>query len=117
MAEGGERAFHPYGGHGGYGAAGGVGGGGVLGLCSGGNRGTGVGRGHREPAQEAAVQGPGLLPGVPGVPQWAGAGAQGAQVHGRGHPASAGGLRGGHAAAGDPGAGRLARSPEQHVAG
>ena len=29
------------------------------------------------------VQGPGLLPGVPGVPQWAGAGAQGAQVHGR----------------------------------
>ena len=117
VAEGGERAFHPYGGHGGYGATGGVGGGGVLGLCSGGNRGTGVGRGHREPAQEAAVQGPGLLPRVPGVPQWAGAGAQGAQVHGRGHPASAGGLRGGQAAAGDPGAGRLARSPGQHVAG
>ena len=97
--------------------AGGVGGGGVLGLCSGGNRGTGVGRSHRVPAQEAAVQGPGLLPGVPGVPQGAGAGAQGAKVHGRGHPAGAGGLRGGHATAGDPGAGRLAQSPEQHVAG
>ena len=117
MAEGGERVLHPYGGHGGYGAAGGVGGGGVLGLCSAGNGGTGVGCSHRVPAQETAVQGPGLLPGVPGVPQWAGAGAQGAQVHGRGHPASAGGLRGGHAAASGPGAGRLARSPEQHVAG
>ena len=69
VAEGGERAFHPYGGRGGYGAAGGVGGGGVLGLCSGGNRGTGVGRSHRVPAQEAAVQGRGLLPGVRGVPQ------------------------------------------------
>ena len=105
-----------YGGRGAYGAAGGVGRGGVLGLCSGGNRGTGVGPSHRVPAQEAAVQGPGLLPGVPGVPQGAGAGAQGTQVHGRGHPAGAGGLRGGHATAGDPGAGRLAHSSEQHVA-
>ena len=117
VAEGGERAFHPYGGRCGYGAAGGVGRGGVLGLCLGGNRGTGVGRSHRVPAQEAAVQGPVLLPGVPGVRQGAGAGAQGTQVHGQGHPAGAGGLRGGHATAGDPGAGRLAHSPEQHVAG
>ena len=76
-----------------------------------------MGRSHRVPAQEVAVQGPGLLPGVPGVPQGAGAGAQGAQVRGRGHPAGAGGLRGGHATAGDLGAGRLAHSPEQHVAG
>ena len=117
VAEGGERAFHPYGGRGGYGAAGGVGRGGVLGLCSGGNRGTGVGRSHRVPAQEAAVQGPGLLPGVLGVPQGAGAGAQGTQVHSRGHPAGTGGLHGGHATAGDSGGGRLAHSPEQHVAG
>ena len=51
-----------------------------------------MGRSHRVPAQEAAVQGPGLLPGVPGVPQGAGAGAQGAQVHGRGHPAGASGF-------------------------
>ena len=35
VAEGGERALHPYSGRGGYGAAGGVGRGGVLGLCSG----------------------------------------------------------------------------------
>ena len=39
-----------------------------------------MGRSHRVPAQEAVVQGPGLLPGVPGVPQGAGAGAQGTQV-------------------------------------
>ena len=37
-----------------------VGRGGVLGLCSGGSRGTRVGRRRRVPAQEAAVQGPGL---------------------------------------------------------
>ena len=48
-------------------------------------------------AQEAAVQQPGLLQGVPGVSQGAGAGAQGTQMHGRGHPASTGGVRGGHA--------------------
>ena len=72
---------------------------------------------HRVPAQEAAVQGPSLLKGVLGVPQGAGAGAQGTQAHRRGHPAGAGGLRGGHATAGDLGAGRLAHSPEQHVAG
>ena len=117
VAAGGKRASHPYGGRGGYGAAGGVGRGGVLGRCSGGIRGTGVGRRHCVPAQEAAVQGPGLLQGVPGVPQGAGHGAQGTQVHGRGHPAGAGGLRGGNATADGPGAGRLARSPEQHVAG
>ena len=117
VAAGGERASHPYGGRGGYGAGGGVGRGGALGLCSGGNRGSGVGCRHHVPAQEAAVQGPSLLPGVPGVPQGAGAGAQGTQVHGRGHPAGTGGLRRGHATAGDPRAGRLAHSPEQHVAG
>ena len=71
---------------------------------------------HRVLAQEAAVQGPSLLHGFPGVLQGAGAAAQGTQVHGRGHPAGVGGLRGGHATAGDPGAGRLAHSPEQHVA-
>ena len=76
-----------------------------------------MGRSHRVPAQEQAVQGPGLLPGIPGVPQGAGAGVQGTQVHGRGHPAGAGGLRGGHVTAGDPRAGRLAHIPEQHVAG
>ena len=86
-------------------------------MCSGGDRVTGVGRRHRVPAQEAAVQGPGLLQGVPGVSQGAGAGTQGTQRHGQGHPAGAGGLRGGHATAGGPGAGRLAHSPEQHVAG
>ena len=69
VAEGEERVLHPYSGRSGYGTAGGVGRGGVFGLCPGGNRGTGVGRGHRVPAQEAAVQGPGLLPGVPRVPQ------------------------------------------------
>ena len=71
---------------------------------------------HRVPAQEAAVQGPSPLPGVPGVPQGGGAGAQGTQVHDRGHPAGAGGRRGGHAIAGIPRVGRLAHSPEQHVA-
>ena len=115
VAAGGERASHPYGGHGGYGEAGGVGRGGVLGLCSGGSRGTGMDRCHRVPAQEAAVQGPGLLQGVKGVPQGARPGAQGAQVHGWGHPAGAGGLRGGNATAEGPGAARLACSPKQHV--
>ena len=76
-----------------------------------------MGRRHRVPAQEAAVQGPGLLKGVPGVPQVAGPGAQGTQVHVQGHPAGAGGLRGGNATADGPGARRLACSPEQHVAG
>ena len=57
-----------------------------------------------------------LLQGVQGVPQGAGPGAQGAQVHGRGHPAGAGGLRAGNATAEGPGAGRLACSAEQHVA-
>ena len=79
-------------------------------------RGTGMGRRHSVPAQEAAFQGPGLLQGVQRVPQGAGPGAQGAQVHGRGHPAGAGGLRGGNATAEGPRAGRLACSPEQHVA-
>ena len=39
------------------------------------------------------------------------------RCNGRGHPAGAGGLFGGHATAGNPGAGPLAHSPEQHVAG
>ena len=43
-------------GNGGYGEAGGVGRGEVLGLCSGGNGGTGMGRRHRVPDPEAAVQ-------------------------------------------------------------
>ena len=75
-----------------------------------------MGRRHRVPAQEVAVEGPGLLQGVRGVPQGAGPGTQGAQVHGRGHPAGAGGLRGGNATAEGPGAGRLACGPKQHVA-
>ena len=49
----GERASHPYGGQGGHGEAGGVGRGGVLGLCSGGSKGTGMGCCYREPAEEA----------------------------------------------------------------
>ena len=94
----------------------GVGRGGVLGIRSGGSRGTGMGRRHRVPAQEGAVPGPGLLQCVQGVPQGAGPGAQGAQVHGQGHPAGAGSLRGGIATAESPETGRLACSPEQHVA-
>ena len=116
VAAGGERASHPYGGRGGHGEAGGVGRGGVLGPYSGGNGGSGMGRRHRVPAQQAAVQGPGLLQGVQGVPQGAGPGTKGSQVHGRGHPAGAGGLHGGDATAEGPGAGRLACGPEQHVA-
>ena len=38
-------------------------------------------------------------------------------LHGRGHPAGAGGLCGGNATADGPWAGLLACSPEQHVAG
>ena len=75
-----------------------------------------MGRRHRVPAQEAAVQGPDLLEGVQGVPQGAGPGTPGAEVHDRGHPAGVGGLRGGNATAEGPGTGRLACGPEQHVA-
>ena len=61
---------------------------GVLGLCSGGSGGAGMGRHHRVPAQEAAVQGPGPLHGVQGMPPVTGPGAEGAQVHDRGNPTS-----------------------------
>ena len=79
--------------------------------------GAGMGRRHREPAQEAAIQGPGLLQVVQGMPPVTGPGAQGAQVHDRGHPTSGGCVRGGNAATEGPGAGRLACSPKQHVVG
>ena len=62
LAACGGRASHPYGGRGGHGEAGGVGRGGVLGLCTGGQRGLGMGSRYCEPAQEAALQGRGLLP-------------------------------------------------------
>ena len=54
-AAGGQRASHQYGGHGRHEEAGGVGRGGVLCLCSGGNRGTGMGRCQRVASQEAAI--------------------------------------------------------------
>ena len=71
---------------------------------------------YREPAQEAAVQGPGLLQGAHGMPPVIGPSMQGIQVHDRGHPAGNGCVCGGIAATESPWARHLARGPEQHVA-
>ena len=58
---------------------------------------------YHERAQEIAVQGPGLLHGVRGLPPVPGPSVQGAHVHDRGHPAGDGCVRGGKAATEGPG--------------
>ena len=63
VARGG-RAPHPYRGRRGHKEASGAGRGGVLVLCSGGQTGPGMGCRYSEPAQEAAVQEPGLRQGA-----------------------------------------------------
>ena len=66
--------------------------------------------------RQPAVHGPGLLQGVQEMPPVPGPSVEGAQVHDRGRPTGTSCVRGGDAATKGPGAGRMARSPEQHVA-
>ena len=75
-------------------------------------RGPGMDSSHREQAHEAVVQKPCLLWGPEGLSPVLGSRVPGMQVHTRRHP-----VCGGDEEAARPGAGCLARHPEQHVAG
>ena len=72
---------------------------------------------HREGAEGAAVQGPGLLWLLKGMSPVHGPLVQGVQVHAQGNLAGAGRVQGGDAATAGPGIDCLAHGPKQPVGG